>query len=411
MEILNPICAGMDVHKDSITVCLAIRDGQGKRTEEVRKFQTTTPGLLTMYDWLKHFQCRIVAIESTSIYWKPVFNLLEGEIEVMLVNPAHIKQVPGRKTDMSDAQWIAQLLEHGLLRPSFIPPVEIRDLRDFVRHRSKLIQQRADEVRRVQKLLESANIRLSSVATDVLGVSGRKILNGLLDGVQDPEQLAQLAKGRLRAKKDELAEALQGVLRPHHLHLLSHLLEHIDFLSGQIQECQAEIEEICRPFAHEVELLDSIPGVSQVAAQAILAETGVNMAQFPSSDHLCSWAGIAPGNNESAGKRRSGRIRMGNQHLRSVLVVCAHAAAHTKQTFLGVQFSRFRRRKGVKKAAVAVAHSILEECYYILRDKKPHIELGGDYYERRNHARKIQHHIKQLERLGVTVPRPQTAYS
>ncbi len=408
METVNPICAGMDVHKDSVTVCLITRSGQGnsaksQRVQEIRTFKTTTPALLSLHDWLKYCGCRTVAMESTSVYWKPIFNLLEGDMEVTLVNPAHIKQVPGRKTDVGDAQWIAELLEHGLLKGSFIPPVDIRDLRDLTRYRFRMVEERAAEVNRVQKLLETANIRLGSVATNVMGVSGRQILAALLAGEKDPEKLSELAKGRMRSKRAELQEAMQGVLRPHHLHLLSHMLEHIDFLSESIAECEVEIDEMCRPFAQEVERLTTIPGVDKTAAQAILAEVGVDMEVFPSHKHLCSWAGVSPGNNESGGKRRSGKTTKGNKWLRALLTQCAHCAGRTKDTFLGAQYRRFKSKKGTKRAAIVVAHRILEEVWFILKDDVRHIELGANYLQEINKERIIKHHVHHLERLGVKV--------
>jgi transposase len=412
MEVIHPICAGIDVHKKSLTVCLVSRSRRGERSEEIRTFNTMTPDLLRMYDWLTHQKCPIVAIESTGVYWKPVFNLLEPEIKVILVNPERVKPREGKKTDARDAQWLAQLLEHNMVEPSFIPPIEIRDLRDVVRYRTKLVEERAAEVNRVSKLLESANIRLSSVATDVMGASGRAIMEALLDGVKDPQKLAELARGRLRSKKAELEEALVGVLRPHHLHLLTHMLEHIDFLSERIGMCEVEIEEMCRPFAQEVERLSTIPGVDRKAAQAIIAEIGTEMSVFPSHRHLCSWAGICPGNNESAGKRKSGRIRDGNQYLRRTLTQCAHAAGHTKDTFLGAEFRRFKHRKGAKKAAIAVAHSILEECWFILHDKVEHYELGVDYLREINRERLIRQHVRRLESFGLKVsitPLPEAA--
>jgi transposase len=379
MEVVYPTGAGMDVHKKDVKVCLVTRDAQGRRTQEVRTFSTMTKDLLTMRDWLQDHGCPVVAMESTGVYWKPIFNLLEGDFQVMLVNPAHIKRVPGRKTDVKDCEWIAQLLEHGLLNASFIPPQEIRDLRDLTRYRRQLIHEHTAEVNRLQKVLETANIKLASVATDVMGKSGRAILQALLAGVRDPEQLAELSKGRLRNKKKELTLALEGRLRPHHAYLLTRILAHLEFLEESIADCERDIEEMCRPFQHEIELLDTEPGVDQRAAQDLIAEIGVHMGQFPSHRHLCSWGKISPGNNESAGKRHSGRTGKGNKWLRSILVECAHAAGHTKDTYLGTQFRRFAGRKGKKRAAMVVGHSILEAAYFILRDQVPYRELGVNY--------------------------------
>jgi transposase len=369
----------------------------------VRTFGTLTKELLALRDWLQEHGCSVVAMESTGVYWKPIFNLLEGDFQVLLVNPTQVKPVPGRKTDVKDCAWIAQLLEHGLLHGSFIPPLEIRDLRDLTRYRRQLVHEHTAEVNRVQKVLEMANLKLASVATDVMGVSGRAILHALLAGERDPEQLAELSKGRLRTKKAELALALEGRLRPHHARLLARQLAHLEFLEESIAECEAEIEEVCRPFEQELALLDTAPGVGRRAAQDLLAEVGVDMGQFPSHKHLCSWAKISPGNNESAGKRHSGRTGKGNKWLRAILVECAHAAGHTKDTYLGAQFRRFAGRKGKKRAAVVVAHSILESAYFILRDKVPYHELGANYVAETKKAHVIHYHVRQLERLGLNV--------
>jgi transposase len=409
MEVINPTCAGIDVHKKDVKVCLVWRDEQGRRQQQVRTFGTMTQELLALHDWLQDRGCPVVAMESTGVYWKPVFNLLEGDIQVMLVNPAHFKQVPCRKTDVKDCQWLAQLLEHGLLKGSFIPPVAIRDLRDLTRYRRKLVQARAQEVNRVQKILEDANLKLGSVATDVMGVSGRAMLAALLSGVEDPHVLAELAKGRLRRKKAELQAALQGRFRPHHAQLLSQMLAHIDFLDEQIAELEAEIEGLCRPFEEVIARLDTIPGVDRRAAQDLTAEIGVEMSVFPSHKHLCSWAGISPGNNESAGKRKSGRTKKGNHWLRAMLVECGHAAGRSLGTYLGAQYRRFAARKGKKRAAVVVGHSILEAAYFIIRDQVTYQELGADYLDQLNKDRLIRYHVRRLQRLGFNVDIQQLA--
>jgi transposase len=371
MRVLHQVCAGMDVHKKDVKVCLVTRDQQGQRQQEIRTFRTMTGELLALRDWLQDHGCKHVVMESTGVYWKPVFNLLEGDCAVMLVNPSHIKQVPGRKTDVKDCAWLAELLEHGLLKGSFIPPIKIRDLRDLTRYRRQLVNTHSDEVNRLQKILEDANIKLASVATDVMGVSGRLILQALLAGVHDPEALAELSKGRLRNKKQELQAALQGLFRPQHSLLLSPMLAHIEYLEDSIATCEAQIDELCRPFTEEIELLDTEPGVGKRAAQDLIAEIGVDMTRFPSAKHLCSWAKLSPGNNESAGKRKTGHTGKGNKWLRSILVECAHAAGHTKATYLGAKFRRFASRKGKKRAAVMVAHRLLEAAYFIIRDKIP----------------------------------------
>lgn len=403
MQVVHPNCAGIDVHKRDLKVCAVHRDAAGQRIEQVRTFGTMTQQLEALRAWLRECGISVVAIESTGVYWKPVFNLLEADVQVMLVNPAHCKQVPGRKTDVKDCQWLAQLLEHGLLKGSFIPPQAIRDLRDLTRYRRRLIQQRAREVNRVQKVLETANIKLASVATDVMGKSGRAILAALLEGVQDTERLAKLARGRLRAKKGELEQALQGLFRPHHARLLTYILAHIDFLDEQIDECTRDIEALCRPFETELARLDTITGVDRRAAEELIAEVGVDMAVFASHQHLGSWAKMCPGNNESGGKRFSGRTGSGNCWLRSILVQCAHAAGHTKQTYLGVQYRRFAGRKGKRRAAVVVGHSILDAVYFILRDGVEYRELGAQHFDQLNKDRLIRYHVRRLESLGLKV--------
>jgi len=403
MEVIYPTCAGGDVHKREVKVCLITRDASGQRTKEVRTYRTMTQDLLALRDWLQDQGCPIVAIESTGVYWKPVFNLLEGDLEVLLVNPSHIKHVPGRKTDVKDCEWLAELLEHGLLKGSFILPQAIRDLRDLTRYRRKLVEMRASEVNRLQKVLEDANIKLASVVSDVMGVSGRAMLAALLAGERDPKQLAELAKGRLRQKKEELVAALEGRFRPHHARLLAQMLAHIDFLEESIAECEAQIDEMCRPFAEGIERLDTEPGVDRRAAQDLVAEIGVDMSAFPSYKHLCSWAKICPGNNESGGKRKSGRIGKGNKWVRAILTECAHAAGHTKETYLSAQYARFARRKGKKHAAVVVAHSLLGGAYFILRDKVPYRELGPHHFDEINQAHAIRYHIRRLESLGLQV--------
>jgi transposase len=404
MRVVNPTCAGIDVHKKNVKVSLVTRDSAGQRHEEVRTFATVTRQLLALRDWLQDHNCKVIAMESTGVYWKPLFNLFEGDFEVLLVNPAHIKQVPGRKTDVKDCQWIAELLEHGLLKSSFIPPLEIRDLRDLTRYRRRLVQTRAAEINRVQKILEQANIKLASVATDIMGVSSRAMLAALLnDAGQDPQQIAELAKGRLREKKPELALALEGRFRPHHTKLLRRILSHIDFLAESITECEEEIDELCRPFAAVLERLDGITGVNLRSAQELVAEIGLDMSQFPSHKHLCSWGGVSPGNNESAGRRKLARTKKGNKWLTAILVQCAQAAGHTKNTYLGAQYRRFAGRKGKNKAAVIVAHSILEAAYFVIRDQVSYQDLGPQHFDQLKKHHIIRSYVKRLENLGLKV--------
>jgi transposase len=403
MRVVHPVCAGMDVHKEDVKVCLVWRDDAGERCEEVRTFSTMTRPLLLMREWLGSYGCKVVVMESTGNYWKPVFNLLDGVFEVMLVNPGHLKYVEGFKTDAKDARWLAGLLEYGLLRGSFIPPSEIRDLRDMTRYRRRLIEERSAEVNRVQKILEEANIKLASVVSDVMGVSGRAILSALLEGEMTPEQMAELSRGRLRHKRGELAESLEGRFRPHHALLLSRMLEHIDFLDGAIEDCDTVIEDMLRPFVSTIENMDTVPGIDVRAAQDIIAEIGLDMSVFPTDKHLCSWAAVCPGNHESGGKRKSGKTRNGNKWLRATLVQCAHAAGHSRKTYLGTQYGRFAARKGKQKAAIAVGHSILEAIYFIIRDHVPYQELGPEYFDKINKDHIIRNYKKRLEALGLIV--------
>jgi transposase len=405
MEVVYDRCAGLDVHKKNVTACRITPAAGGGWQKERRQFSTMTDELLKLADWLRAGQVTAVAMESTGVYWKPVFNILESEYEVLLVNARHIKYVPGRKSDISDAQWIGELLQHGLLKASYIPEKPQRDLRDLIRYRTSLIQERVRETNRVQKVLEDANVKLASVATNVLGVSGRQMLGALIAGVEDPEALAELAKGRLRAKIPELERALRGRIRDSHRLLLQLHLEHIDDLNSKIESLNEEIDRLIVPFEDEDQLrrLDEIPGVGRDVAQVILAELGTDMSRFPSGGHAASWAGLAPGKNESAGKNRSGKITPGNRHLKSALVQAAHAASRSKDNYLAAQFRRLAARRGKKRAAIAVAHSILVIAYHMLRDGSEYRELGGDYFDRRNKAHLQRHLVKRLEGLGMKV--------
>ena len=405
MEVVYERCAGLDVHKKSITAC-RITPAAGRGWQKAkRRFGTMTDELLQLADWLRAGQVKAVAMESTGVYWKPVFNILESEFEVILVNARHIKYVPGRKSDVSDAQWIGELLQHGLLKASYIPEQPQRDLRDLIRYRTALIQERTREINRVQKVLEDANVKLASVATNVMGVSGREMLAAIIAGKEDPQALAELAKGRLRAKIPELERALPGRVRDSHRLLLQLHLEHIDDLSSKITRLSEEIEQQMRPFDEDEQLqrLDDIPGVGREVAQVILAELGNDMRRFPSSAHAASWAGLAPGKNESAGKNRSGKITAGNRHLKSALVQAAHAVSRTKDNYLAAQFRRLAARRGKKRAAIAVAHSILVIAYHMLRDGTEYCDLGGDYFEKRNKDQLQRHLVKRLEGLGLQV--------
>jgi transposase len=362
-----------------------------------------TRDLLTLSDWLQAGEVSHVAMESTGEYWKPVYNLLEGPFELLVVNAAHIKNVPGRKTDAKDAQWIAELLQHGLLKASFVPPPEQRDLRDMTRHRANFIRERATLVNRVQKLLEGANIKLAAVATDVMGVSGRAMLDGIANGQTDPTLLAQLARGRMREKIEDLERALCGRVKPHHRLILRQLLRQIDSLDASIEEMDQAIEAACAPFREAVVRLDTIPGVAQATAELILSEVGQDMSRFPTAGHLAAWAGVAPGNHESAGKRLSGRVRQGNQALRKGLVTAAHAAAKTKNTYLAAQYHRLAGRRGKKRAIMAVAHSILVIAYHLIVRKEEYKELGGNYFDQRKPEATADRLMTRLRKLGYEV--------
>ena len=399
MDVVYSHVCGLDVHKKNIVACTITPEGK-----EIRTFGTMTDDLILLVDWLKTKKCTHAAMESTGPYWKPIYNLLElEEIEALVVNAQHIKNVPGRKTDVKDAEWIAGLLCHGLLKGSFIPNREQRELRELIRYRRSLIEERAREVSRIQKVLEGANIKLSSVASNVLGKSGRAMIEAMIDGETDPEALSDLAKRKLKSKKADLKRALNGLMGPHQKLMLGAQLRHVDYLDEEIGRLDEEIKRRMLPFEEDLELLDTIPGVARRTAETILAEIGSNMDQYPSAAHLCSWAGLCPGQNESAGKRLSGKTRKGNKKLRSTLVEAAKAAARTKETYLSSQYHRIAARRGANRATVAVAHSILSMVYYILKRKRPYIELGPTYYEERKRDAIIKHSIKKLESLGVSI--------
>jgi transposase len=399
MDVVHTYCAGLDVHKKTVVAAINVA---GKK--ETRTFETMTVDLLALSDWLTTAGVTHVAMESTGEYWKPVFNILENNFEeVLLVNAHHIRSVPGRKTDVKDAEWIADLLRHGLLKASFIPPVGQRELRELTRYRSTFVKEKATLVNRIQKVLESANIKLASVASNVVGVSGRAMLAALIEGLASPATMAELSKGRLRDKREQLVKALEGQVKAHHRFVLSELLCQIDSLDETIARFDEQIQDYCRPFEEVVELLDTIPGVARQTAEVIVSEIGVDMSRFESANHLAAWAGVAPGNHESAGKRLSGKKRCGNKALGVALNQAAHAAAHMKTTYLSAQYHRLAGRRGQKKAIVAVAHSILVICYHIIKRKEPYRELGGDYFDRRRPEATAKRLVKRLEQLGFNV--------
>jgi transposase len=396
--------AALDVHKAQVTACVRVSAADGKgREQHVAEFATTVRGLLTLRDWLAAHRVQQVTMEATGVFWKPVWAVLEDDFPLLLVNARHVKQVPGRKTDVSDAAWLCQLAEAGLLRASFVPPKPIRALRNLTRYRKTQIQERAREANRLHKALEDTGIKLDCVATDILGVSGRAMLAALIDGTTDPQLLAELAKGRLRAKLPALREALEGRFDRQHALWIGAILDHVDFLDGQIDRLSDAIAEQLAPFAAAVELLCSIPGVQRRSAEVIIAEIGLEMSVFPSPKHLASWAGQCPGNDQSAGKRRSGKSRHGSKWLDWTLEEAALAAVRSNDTYLAAQYARLRPRRGHKKALGAVKHSIICACWHMLTTGELYHDLGGDYYQRRDPQRTTRRLVSQLEALGHTV--------
>jgi len=395
----------MDVHKEVVVACVRILDMQdGTVQSTLRRFGTMTADLLELRYWLAQEQVTHVAMESTGVYWQPIFNILEGHFEVWVVNAQHIKKVPGRKTDMKDAEWIAQLLQCGLLKPSFVPDREQRELRDLTRQQTKLVQQRDAVANRIQKVLETATIKLGSVASDVLGVSGRNMIEALIGGERDVSKLADLAEKRLRHKIPQLQRALEGEVREHHRFLLRRLLDQYDFLEKEIARISERLAAIAPPsFRGAVERLDEVAGVAERGAQALLAETGTDMTRFPSHKHFASWAGRCPGNRESAGKRKSGKTPSANRHLDAVLTEIAHAAVRKKDSYFKSQYHRLAGRRGKKRAIGAVKHSILVTIYFMLRDNKSYTDLGPDHFDKLNPQQQIRYHVRKLNELGQNV--------
>lgn len=402
MEVLHPCCAGLDVHKDSVVACArVIVDGDVR--QEVETFGTTTKALLALSDWLAERGVTHVAMEATGVYWKPIWHVLEGAFELVLANASHIKNVPGRKTDVGDACWISDLLAHGLVRPSFVPPTSIQDMRTLTRTRKQLVREKAQHVQRIQKTLEDANIKIASVASDVMGKSGRAILDALAAGETNPDTLADLTLGRLKSSRETIVESLRGHVTAGHRFLFKLHLGLIDTLDKSIDAIETEVGSLLTPFHDKAKLLTSIPGVSDITAQVILSEIGLDMSRFATAGHLISWAGLCPRNDESAGKRRSTRLRHGAPWLKTTLVSAAWAAARAKTGYLRAQFLRIKSRRGPKKAIMAVASSILTAAYHMLCNNVAYRDLGSDYFDRQDKSKAATRLVRKLTSLGYTV--------
>ncbi len=410
-------CCGVDVHKKSVTACAIVPGTEGQVVKVRRSFGTLREELGELTAWLKAYGVTTVAMESTGVYWKPVYNLLEGEFDLLVVNPEHVKKLAGRKTDVADAEWIADLLRHGLLKGSFIPSSLLRELRDLTRYRTRLGDERTSEVNRLQKVLEDANIKIASVMSDVMGMSGRAILAQLLEGQTDPVLLAELAQGKLREKRDLLEKALSGTVTDHHRFMLAQHLSHIDYLDEAIERLNQEIADKIRPFEAQVAVWDSLPGIGSRLAEIIVAEIGADLKPFEDASHLASWSGICPGNNESGGKRRNGKTRRGSKWLRRALIEAAHAAARKKNSYFRAQYYRLASRRGKQRAAVAVGHALLVTGYYLITRQLSYQDLGNAYFDERNREAVKRRAVKRLEQLGFQVqitpatPLPASSFS
>jgi transposase len=403
MEVKYERCCGIDVHKKTVVACVIVAGPDGQPTKDTRTYDTMMEDLEGLSRWLGEQGVTHVAMESTGVYWKPVYNLLDGRFEVLVVNAEHVKALSGRKTDVADAEWIADLLRHGLLKGSFIPSAQLRELRDLTRYRTKLTDERKSEVNRLHKVLEDANIKLSSVATDIMGVSGRAILNELVQGHTNPALLAELGKGRLREKQDLLEKALRGTLKSLHRFMLAQHLSHIDFLEEAIQRLDAQIGEQMRPFEATIQRWDSLPGINRRMAAIVIAEVGPDLQPFEDAEHLASWAGMCPGNNKSAGKRFSGKTRKGSKWLRRALIQAAHGAAHTKEKYFQAQYRRLAARRGKQRAAVAVGHSLLVAGYHLITRQETYQDLGANYFDERDREGVKRRAVRRLEKLGFQV--------
>lgn len=403
MEAIYTCCCGLDVHRKSVAACVRRLGPDGSLSQETRTFGAMTRDILEMADWLAEHGVTHVALEATGVYWKPLYNLLEDRFTLLLVNARHVKHVPGRKTDVKDCQWLAQLLQAGLLKGSFIPPRPQRELRDLTRHRSQLVGEKTRVANRLQQVLEDANIKLGTVATDILGASGRDMLKAMIAGEQDPEKLADLARRQLRNKIPELRQALEGKVTDHHRFLVGQLLSQVEHLEDQIEALSRRIEEVSGPFASAMAKVATLPGFDQRSAQNVVAEIGPDLAPFPTAAHLASWAGVCPGNNESAGKRKSGRTTQGNRWLRTALVQGAWAATRKKDSYFQAQYRRLAGRRGKKRSLFAVAHSLLTVIYHMLTTGSTFKDLGGDYFDKLNAKRLLPHLVKRIKDLGYQV--------
>lgn len=402
MEVIHPRCAGLDVHKQSVVACVRIA-GNGTPRQEVRTFATTTSGLLALADWLEGFGVEHVAMEATGVYWKPVWHVLEGHFALVLANAAHVKNLPGRKTDVNDAMWLADLLAHGLIRASFVPPVAVQELRALTRTRKQFVRERSAHVQRIEKVLEDANLKLGVVLTDIMGKSGRAVLQAIVDGHTDPEGLIRLVSLRVKASRAEVLEALRGHVSTHHRFMLKLHLDHIDALDRAIANLEAEVGHGLEPFRHAAKLLSTIPGLSTVSAHVVVAEIGIDMSRFATPGHLLSWSCLCPRNDESAGKRRSTRVRRGANWLKTTLVQAAWAAVRVKGSYLQAQFHRLRARRGVKKAIIAVAASMLTAAWHMLRNNTPWHDLGATHFDRADARKTATRLIRRLQQIGYVV--------
>ncbi len=409
MQVVYERCAGLDIHKRTVVACATTPSVGGQAHKERRTFSTMTKEVSQMRDWLGSLGVTHVAMESTGVFWKPIYNVLEGHFELLVVNAQHIKAVPGRKTDQKDAEWIADWLRHGLLRPSFVPSTQQRERREFTRHRTKLSEERSRVINRLQKLLEDANIKLAAVASDLMGKSAHAMLQALLQDDAEPAALAELALGKMRTKRESLEQALTGLLKEHHRILIREHLGHIKTLDEAIVRVSHEIAERMRPFEAQLIRLETIIGIKRRLAEVILAELGTDMTRFPSARHLASWAGMCPGNRQSGGKRLSGKTRKGSPWLRTALIEAAHAAAHSKNTYLSAQYHRLAVRRGVKKAAVALGHTLLVIIYHVLTQEKDYQDLGGNYSDERARQAVEKRLVRRLENLGYQVSLTPTA--